>query len=90
MQNHHADSCHFLLKLRQAITYLSIDPQAAFKKRTNFKGRNTYGDNRSYVRSLQDAGFIPFEADSNNFVDVVDGDNEIFTPDIMNAAAEDE
>ena len=30
MQNHHADSCHFLLKLRQAINYLGIDPQAAF------------------------------------------------------------
>ena len=90
MQNHHADSCHFLLKLRQALTYLGVDPQAAFKKRTNFKGRNTYGQNSSYVRSLQDAGFIPFEADSDNFVDVVDGDHEIFTPDIMNAAAEDE
>ena len=33
-----------------------------------------------------DAGFIPYgRADEGNFVDVVDGDHSVFTPDIINS-----
>ena len=52
MQNHHADSRHFLLKLRQVINYLSVEHQAGFKKHTNFIGHNTHTENRSYVMYL--------------------------------------
>ena len=86
MANHHADSCHFLMKLRQALTYMGVDPEAAFKKKVHFQGRQTYDKNRSYVRSLMDAGFIPFTgADEDNFIDVVDGDLSIFSPDYINS-----
>ena len=63
-----------------------MDPRAPYKKRDNFKGRNSYQKNNSYVRSLQDAGFIPFDgADADNFIDVVDDDHAVFTPDIINS-----
>ena len=85
MSGHHSDSCHFLLKLRQALTYLRMDPQAPLKKKAHFRGRNSYQKNNNYVRSLQDAGFIPFDgADADNFIDVVDNDHEVFSPDIIN------
>jgi len=89
---HHTDSCHFLLKPRQAFSYLKMDPRAPYKKRYNFKGKNSYQKNNSYVCSLQDAGFIPFDgADADNFIDVVDDNHAVFTPDINNSteAAED-
>ena len=42
--------------------------------------------NRSYTRSLIDAGFIPFPgADADNFIDIVDVDHTIFEPDIINS-----
>ena len=86
MQNHHADSCHFLLKLRQALSYLGIDPNAAFKKKTHYQGRNSYEKNKNFVRSLMAANFIPFKnADEDNFIDVVDGNHDVFLPDIINA-----
>ena len=86
MANHHADSCHFLLKLRQALSYLGVDPNAAFKKKSHFRGHNTYEKNKSFVRSLMAANFIPFtHADEDNFIDVVDGDHEVFLPDIINS-----
>ena len=85
MANHHAESCYFLLKLRQALSYLGIDPDAAFKKKKNFKGTNSYEKNRGFVRSLMEANFIPFpRADADIFIDVVDGDHEVFSPDIIN------
>ena len=85
MQNHHTDSCHFLLKLRQALSYLGIDPNAAFKKKTHYQGRNSYEKNKSFVRSLMAANFIPFQhADEDNFIDVVDGNHDVFLPDIIN------
>ena len=86
MANHHADSCHFLLKLKQALSYLKMVPEAPHQKRTNFKGKNSYRANNDYVRSLQDAGFIPYDrADADNFLDVVDDDHDVFTPDIINS-----
>ena len=37
--------------------------------------------NRNFVRSLQDAGFIPYlEADKDIFLDIVEGEQEVFTP----------
>ena len=91
LSNHHASACYFLLKLKQALTYLGVDPDAVFKKQQNFKGKNSYAANRSYVRSLMDAGFIPYgRADEGNFVDVVDGDHSVFTPDIINSITDEE
>ena len=90
MDNHHANSCHFLMKLRQALTYMGVDPEAAFKKKVHFQSRHTYDKNRSFVRSLMDAGFIPFTgADEDNFIDVVDGDFSVFSPDIINSVEDD-
>ena len=88
--NHHADSCYFLMKLREALTYLNVDHEAAHKKRVSFKGKNSYSNNRSYARSLIDAGFIPFPgADADNFIDIVDTDHSVFEPDIINSTADD-
>jgi len=85
METHHASSCHFLLKLRQSLTYLGIDPDAGNKKKANFQGRHSYAQNRDYVSSLQDAGFIPYtDASADNFVDVVDNDHEVYTPKLLN------
>ena len=90
MANHNANSCHFLMKLRQALTYMGVDPEAAFKKKVHFQSRDTYDKNRSFVRSLMDAGFIPFTgADEDNFIDVVDGDFSIFSPDLINSVEDD-
>ena len=86
MANHHADSCHFLMKLRQSMTYLGMDPDANNNKRTHFTRKKTYDRHRSTVRSLIDAGFIPYsQADVDTFIDVVDGDPDVFSPDIINS-----
>ena len=74
------------MKLRQSLSYMGVDPESGFKKKQHYQGRNTYNKNRSHVRSLIDAGFIPFSvADENTFIDVVDGDPEVFSPDIINS-----
>ena len=78
------------MKLRQALTYMGVDPEAPFKKKMHFQRRHTYDKNRSFVRSLMDAGFIPFTgADEDNFIDVVDGDFSVFSPDIINSVEDD-
>ena len=78
------------MKLREALTYLNVDHEAAHKKRTSFKGKNSYSNNRSYARSLIDAGFIPFPgADADNFIDIVDADHSVFEPDLINSTADD-
>ena len=90
MTNHHASSCHFLLKCKQALTYLGFDPNTAFKKKAHFRGKNSFKENRAYVRSLMDAGFLPYgRADPDNFVDVVDGNHDVFTPDVINSVEDD-
>ena len=74
------------MKLHQTLTYMGVDPESALKKKMHFQGQQTYDKNRSYVRSLMDAGFIPYtEADEDNFIDIVDGDFSIFSPDIINS-----
>ena len=86
MQNHHADSCHFLLKLRQVLSYLGVEPNAAFKKKAHYQNQSSYVKNKSFVRNLMDANFIPFQnTDKDNFIDVMDGNHEFFTPDIINS-----
>ena len=78
------------MKLREALTYLNVDHDAAHKKRTYFKGKNTYSTNNNYARSLIDAGFIPFPgADADNFIDIVDNDHDVFIPDIINSTNDD-
>ena len=80
MENHHVSSCNFLLKLRQALLYLGMDLDAGSKKTKNFQ-KKAYTKNRNFVRSLQDAGFIPYlEADKDIFLDIVEGEQEVFTP----------
>ena len=84
MDNHHSSSYHFLLNLHQVLSYLGKDPDAGFKKKKNFKEKNMYTQNRDYVRSLQDAGSIPYDnTNINNFIDVVDGHHDVFTPNIF-------
>ena len=70
-----------LLKLRQSLLYLEIDPDTGMKKKQYFQTNKSYTKNRNFVRSLQDAGFIPYlEANEDNFLDIVEGKQEIFTP----------
>ena len=58
MDNHHAKLFYYLLKLNQALTYLFVDIDVAYKKKTYYRGKNTYQENNNYVRSLIDTGFI--------------------------------
>ena len=81
MDNHRALSCLFLLKLQQILLYLVMDPDTGAKKKRHFQENNSHSKNRTLVHSLQDAGFIPYsEADENNFMDVVERKQEMFTP----------
>ena len=90
MANHHADTCHFLMELKQSLTYLDMNPDANSTRRHHFQHKKTYDRNRSTVRSLIDAGFIPYsQADLDTFIDVVDGDPDVFSPDIINSADDD-
>ena len=83
-QGHHAESCWFLVKLKKALSYLKIHSNAAHETKRYFKGKNSYQDNYNTVRSLQDAHFIPYgEAPSDLFLDVVDDDPNIFSPDLL-------
>ena len=86
MDKHHAKSYYFLLILYQDLTYLCVDIDTAYQKKTYFRGKNMYQENNNYGRSLIDAGFIPYNvADPASFVDVVDDDYKVFTPEIINA-----
>ena len=85
MTNHHAYSCHFLLKIHQSLSYLDIGLNYAFKKKQHFQHNKSYDKNRSYVRSLIDAGFIPFRnVDKDHFIDIFDRNHSLFTPYIIN------
>ena len=77
------------MKLQEALAYFNNDHNAGYKKRTSFKGCNSYTQNRSYEQYLIDADFIPFpKADSNNVIDIVDNDHSVFTPDIINSTTD--
>ena len=82
MNNHHADNCFFLMKVRQALSYLSIDPRAGDKKRQAYQQTNNYTGTFARVNALQDVNFIPYDAPSDVLLDVVDGN--IFDPDLLN------
>ena len=74
------------MKLQHSLTYLGMDPDANFKKRTHFTKKKMYDRHRSTVLSLIDAGFIPYsQADVDTFIDVIDGEPNVFSPDIINA-----
>ena len=78
------------MKLHDALTYLNVDHAAAHKKKTSFKGHNSYSKNRSYARSLIDTGFIPYPgANVDNFINIVDVDHTVFEPDIINTITND-
>ena len=73
------------MKLKQSLTYLDMNPDANSTRRNHSQHKKTYDRNRSTVRSLIDAGFIPYsQADLDTFIDVVDGDPDVFSPDIIN------
>ena len=74
------------MKLIQSLTYFGIDPEVNNKRKLHYQSRTTYNRHRGTVRSLTDAGFIPYSgADVDTFLDVVDGDPDVFAPDILNA-----
>jgi len=86
MSGHHSSNCHFLIKVQQALAYLKMEPKAPSNKRNHYTGKNTYHQQNNFVRSLQDAGFIPYdEVDADNFLDIVNDDHDVFTPDIINS-----
>lgn len=73
------------MKLRHALLYLKIIPHATYKKNNHYKGQNSYQQNNTFARSLQDSEFTPFDmADSDNFLNVVEKEHEVFTPDFNN------
>lgn len=79
------------MKLKQSLNYLGIDPESGFKKKQHLQGQQTYNKNRGHVRSLIDDGFIPFSgADADTFLDVVDNDPDVFTPDIISSVDNEE
>ena len=74
------------MKLQQSLTFLGMDPTANFKKKSHFTNKRSYDRHRGTVRSLIDAGFIPYsQADVDTFIDVIDGEPDVFSPDIINA-----
>ena len=85
MANHHTDSCHFIMNLRQYLSYMGVYSEVGFKKKQYYMNKCSYDKNWSYVRLLVDVGFIPFNAsDEDNFINVVDGNYTTFSPDIIN------
>ena len=61
-----------MIKVKQALQYLDIDPQSAAKKRAFYKSNQTYDTTPATIRSLQDANFIPFETPTDALLDIVD------------------
>ena len=60
-----------------------MNPKAADEKK-EWKGQNSYQKNHSYVRSLQEKKFIPYDrAPWDIFLNVIDDDHEIFVPDLL-------
>ena len=56
----------------------------------NFRGHQ-YKSSIFYAASRCNTWFIPYNtADPANFVDVIDGAHEVFTPDIINAVGDDD
>ena len=81
MENYYVMSFYFLLKLRQTLLYRGMYPDTGTKKKQYFQKNNSYTKNRKFVPSLQDAVFIPYlELDKDSFLDVVEGEPEVFTP----------
>ena len=73
------------MKLRQSLSYLGMDPEPNHKRKTHYQRRLTYNQHRSTVRSLIEAGFIPYSgADADTFFDMDDCKPDIFAPDIIN------
>ena len=63
-----------------------MKPKAPFNKRNHYTGKNTYHHQNNFVRSLQDAGLIPYDkANADNSLDVVNDDHDVFTLDIINS-----
>jgi len=58
-----------------------MSPDAGAKKKQQSQADNSYSKDRNFVRSIQDTCFIPYlEADTDNFLDVVEGEQKVLTP----------
>ena len=78
-KGHHAKSCYFLMKLRKALGYLKLNPQAIQQTQNNFRGKHLFQTDKSYKHTLQDANFISYgDAPSDIFIDVIDDNYTIF------------
>ena len=75
---HHEGNCLFLLKVKQALAYLALDPNSPQTKRSQFQLANKYDKAASTIRSLQDANFIPYEAPTDALLELADDD--VFEP----------
>ena len=72
------------MKLCTSLSYLGVNPECGYKQKRFFKRNNKYDTNYRYVRSLQDAGFIPYSnADADTFLDAVDGNHTVFSPNLL-------
>ena len=80
---HHAENCFFLMKVKQALTYLAADPSSAKTKRAQFQNDSSYENTAATVRSLQDNNFIPYDGPVDALLDVVSPD--LFIPETTDA-----
>ena len=81
MRGHHAGNCYFLQKVRVALCYLGNNPKMA-QNMKKWQGCNDYKTNKAKVRTLMAEHFIPYsEAPLSVFVDIIDEDHNVFTPD---------
>ena len=79
------------MKLWRSLSYFGVDPELGFKKKQHLQKRKTYNKNRSHVRYLIDAGFIPFSgADADTLLDVVNDNTNNFFPHIINLVDDEE
>ena len=73
-----------MMKVKQTLGFLGLDPKAADKKRQYFTGRNSFHNNKAYVHALIDSGFIPYPAAPPEvMINFVDNKHNIFEPDLL-------
>ena len=74
------------MKVRQALTYLGLNPKAVQQKRQYYNGRNSFDKNKAYLRALMDVDFIPYpDTPEEVLIDLAEDDHTIFEPDLFSA-----
>ena len=74
-KGHHADTCYFLMKVRQCISYLKDNPRAGDEKAAKYRQQSAsnYKDRMTKIRSLQDDNFLPYpDVDLDVLIDCID------------------